>query len=163
MKKGALLLILTFVYARGQVLHHQGLFSQGKTTNTKGGFYVSQTIGQSITAESFNNSNIIIQQGFEMSIWSKFNKEVDNSNLNLKVKIYPNPFVSTINFSFPFEVTEEVDVSIIDVLGKIVFHEKTFTKQNNLSITGLEAISKGHYFLTLKTGSYIYSNQLIKL
>lgn len=163
MNKITLLLFLTTVLARGQSLHHQELSSQGKSTITNKGYYVSQTIGQTIATESFNNSNIIMQQGFEMSMWSKLSKEFNNSDSKLITKIYPNPFTSTINISFMFEIKKEVEVTLFDVLGKIVFYRKISPEQNNIIITGFETFPKGNYFLTLQSETYKYANQLIKI
>jgi hypothetical protein len=54
----------------GQVLHHQMISSQGKSSVLSNGIRVKQTIGQqSVSGNS--KGDYIVQQGFQQNRWTK--------------------------------------------------------------------------------------------
>lgn len=160
--KNFLFFILLSGLARGQTLHHQMVSTQGLSNYTKKGFYVSQTVGQPIVAKGFKNSALIIQQGFQQSMFSKANQLIVNPKQTIVAKVYPNPFASIINVNFSSEIIGDIECNMIDASGRTVFSTVTRSSQNNIRIEGLEFLPTGGYLLTLKAENLKYTYQLIK-
>ncbi|WP_158859277.1 LamG-like jellyroll fold domain-containing protein, partial [Lunatibacter salilacus] len=102
---------------------------------------------------SFTNSNArILFQDREGSV----NEETAESLIStreLRTTIFPNPVENHINLMFSSEIEGEVDISIHDVTGRLVFETKTHFEGNKMLIDliGRDNISAGWYLLTLKT------------
>jgi subtilisin family serine protease len=69
--------------------------------------------------------------------------------------IYPNPFNSTLIIDYNIPETDDIDITIFNVLGKKVYHEKLIVNQGRFSQViksdnnGL-LLSSGVYFLSIK-------------
>ncbi len=72
---------------------------------------------------------------------------------NAEVRVWPNPFVSTVQVSVNSSLNEESTVQIMDVHGKVVMARKVaLTKgMNQVEMTNLSKLPAGNYFLQVFT------------
>lgn len=155
MKYLFLLFSITF---HGQVLHHQMLSAQGGTTKTSNALIVRQTIGQqSLTGTS--SKNYVVMQGFQQSLWGKY--IAANQTDAVKTTTYPNPFIQTVNFEFSQPITEGIQVTVYDILGRLIFEENK--KANNSILTiDLARLPTSEYLVRLSTTNLNYFTKIIK-
>lgn len=74
------------------------------------------------------------------------------------IDIYPNPFVSTINFQIDNEKNESIDLSITNIQGKLVYQSNAETRSSfTIDLSGL---SKGMYIVKITKGN---KNQAFKI
>ena len=76
-----------------------------------------------------------------------------NDNISASYRVYPNPFVNTINI---FGIDGSETVVINDILGKEIF------KGVGVEEINLSSFEKGTYFLTLSKGSQSSTFKVIK-
>ncbi len=79
--------------------------------------------------------------------------------LNKKhVSIFPNPFddVLTINSN----IQGKVDIIIHDVLGRELYHDNRINNQSTISI--MPELAKGTYIITVKAGTFVEQQKIIK-
>ena len=89
-------------------------------------------------------------------------KDLQESNL---ISVYPNPFTHSFEVSVTLTTDSDVDLAIVDALGKEVmqFHTKEskgiFTKTIDVNSLGL---SSGSYFIKVKLNSNVLYKKMIK-
>lgn len=150
--------VFIFLSMKAQILHHQTFSSQGKKVLTSSGFVLSQSIGQNSPSGTFKNSDMVVQQGFQQYA---VNKYAINSN-GVTTKVYPNPFVSDLSFEFSQSISDEIQVSLYDLSGKLV--KNIYKKpENNILNVDFNNILDGHYIVVLNVGAYKFSTKIIKI
>ena len=153
------LLIFFTVTFHGQVLHHQMVSSQGTSKILSDGTVISQTIGQqSLTGTS--NKYYVVMQGFQQSFWGNY--IASNTVETIKTTTFPNPFVQTVNFEFSKVITEEIDINVFDLGGRLVFEQKK--KADNLILTiTLPFLPSSQYLVRLSTSNFTHFTKIIKI
>lgn len=156
-----LLLFFTITF-HGQVLHHQMLSSQGKSTKASNGLVVKQTVGQQSLTGSSSNEKYVVMQGFQQSLWSKYiaSNKIDSVE-DVKTTTYPNPFTTSINFQFSKPITDVISVYIFDILGRLVYEQKKKADSTILTID-LTTLSSSEYLVRLSTANLNYYTKIIK-
>jgi|CXWJ01.1.fsa_nt_gi hypothetical protein len=82
-----------------------------------------------------------------------------------RVDVFPNPVYSNeINFNYYADVTgKEINVSLFDVSGKIIFKEDKFVSpRRNNAVTINKSLAKGIYFLQVNTPNDIFTKKVIR-
>jgi hypothetical protein len=117
----------------------------GGQTFENGTYKLSYTTGEvTVGAMTSENSNIQLGNGYYPSLnLSALNTE--SPELQLQVKVFPNPTKEVIYITHPTEQFFEVRIS--DVSGKQVL-QITHQKQQPLSV---QTLSTGTYFVTVTT------------
>ena len=143
----------------GQQLHHQMLSSQGSSNLLLTGVLVHQTIGQQSIIGNAKKNNTIVGQGFQQSLSSK----VGTSLLvnEILTTTYPNPFVDQINFTFSIPVSGLINITIFDLLGRLVYKAQKEATQNTLTLENLH-FSQNEYLVKLSAENYNYSTHIIQ-
>jgi hypothetical protein len=143
----------------GQQLHHQMLSSQGSSNLLLTGVLVHQTIGQQSIIGNAKKNNTIVGQGFQQSLSSK----VGTSLLvnEILTTTYPNPFVDQINFTFSIPVSGLINITIFDLLGRLVYKAQKEATQNTLTLENLH-FSQNEYLVKLAAKNYNYSTHIIQ-
>jgi serine protease AprX len=93
-------------------------------------------------------------------------RQISGSTAGLSIIAFPNPFRSELQVLFPSPVDEPVEVSLVDVSGRIVLHIQypMFKGRNHITIdSGLSDLYKGVYTLKISTGAEINIIKLIKI
>lgn len=160
MKKTILVIFLAIGNALySQNLQRQMVAAQGNTITIVNGMYVSQSIGQqSITGTSQKN-NPTISQGYQQSLWSNYIKTNETSVIS--VKTYPNPFFDTLNFQFSQPINANVQITLFDITGKIVFQETKLSNETILKISNIQ-LPSATYFVYLTSEKFNYYTQIIQ-
>lgn len=143
----------------GQMLHHQSINSQGNSIKLNTGLVVNQTIGQQSSAVT-SKSSVVVQQGFQQSFWSTLIERSTSSN-SLQFVVYPNPFVSSINFQFSNVDDQKVTISIFDIQGRMLLNKENKII-NGLFSMDLSTLSDAEYLVRLSTNSSVHFCKIIK-
>jgi hypothetical protein len=143
----------------GQMLHHQSINSQGNSIKLNTGLVVNQTIGQQSSAVT-SKSSVVAQQGFQQSFWSTLIERSTSSN-SLQFVVYPNPFVTSINFQFSNGDDQKATISIFDIQGRMLLN-KEIKIINNLISMDLSTLSDAEYLVRLSTNSSVHYCKIIK-
>ena len=144
--------------SNSQDLHHQMLSAQGKSTIISNGMLVSQSVGQQSAIGNYANG-IAIGQGFQQGNWAKYLNAC--SAVKISTTIYPNPFISTVNFQFSQPITEIIEIDVFDVLGRLIFQDKK-PPTKSILIIELPQLASSNYFVRLTTTDYTYYSQIVK-
>ncbi len=79
--------------------------------------------------------------------------------------VYPNPANNSLNLAYVLNADGEVQIEIVDVLGKKVIQENSSGRagEKTNKALGIEALSSGPYLLTIRqNGAIILSSKIIK-
>lgn len=109
--------------------------------------------------------------GTNTNVWSTWVAEIhDNGVVGLtekenmsEVKVFPNPVIETFLVEFILENQEQIDISIIDINGKVVKHlyEGSVHSGKNAFSFNKANLAAGTYFLIIKDQSKIIKNEKI--
>lgn len=140
-------------------LHHQMLSAQGISKILPDGTYISQTIGQQSVIGTYSQNGVTYGQGFQQSAWSKYLNS--NTYNTITTVVYPNPFVSTINFQFSQPIKETITISLFDIRGRLVYTEDKKATETLLTIE-LPNLAASNYLIRLATPNYTFYSQILK-
>lgn len=80
-----------------------------------------------------------------------------STNQKSEVAIYPNPASDSIHIDF--QKTQEFNIKITDVLGKIVLEKYKYANQNQIDISNFQ---KGVYFIEIENNGNFLKKKIIK-
>ena len=128
--------------------------SENVTINNKA-YIVQQSIGQASAIGTFYDSDYTLRQGFiQPNVLAKI---IDLAiPLSLDAIIYPNPFLESVTISFSEQITDNVEVAVFDVLGRLVF-SKSYTANQKVNVQ-FNNLSAADYILKVTANN----KQLIK-
>jgi len=72
------------------------------------------------------------------------NVGVNNATKNAEFSVYPNPTKGMVSLRMNAEIGAAYDLTVLDMLGKVVVRKSVSEKQTELDLTGLK---KGIYFV----------------
>jgi hypothetical protein len=80
------------------------------------------------------------------------------------VKIYPNPVTGNASIEFTMIKTENVEISLLDATGKSmrVITNRQFQQGKNTTSMDMTDLPAGFYFIQLRTGDKLTTQQIIK-
>lgn len=159
MNKILVLFIVTFSMNAQDMLHHQMLSAQGTSKELSNGIYVSQTIGQQSVIGSYTKDGKTYGQGYQQYIWNKYIQSTANNAITTVV--YPNPFVSSINFQFSQPIKERIKMELFDVRGRLIFQTELLPTDNLLMVV-LPNLASTNYLVKLSASNYTYYSQILK-
>ena len=81
-------------------------------------------------------------------------------NIDRLMSVYPNPSNGLINMRLADAQSQDVNVFVYDMLGKLV--QQQSINKNNLQVQELDLSNqpKGFYLLRVKSGDQIYSRKI---
>ena len=118
--------------------------------------YASQNTA--VDAAIYDTSNFPAQPFYEQTVYLK-TLSSETFELN-DFKIFPNPTSESINLLFSKNDNNVVDITIHNVLGKIIFQTSKTIKKNKINID-VSSISNGFYFLKAKTESLERTKKIV--
>lgn len=151
------LLLGSTVFA--QKLHHQMIASQGINAKLSNGMKVNQSVGQQSAIGNYSSSKGIVGQGYIQSMVSV--SKTNTVAVAITAVVYPNPFSDVLNFKFSAPIKGNVQVTIFDVRGRLIYSKETIPISNGVTLSELY-FSEGTYFVKLEAEDVIYSSQIIK-
>lgn len=125
---------------RGQSIDRYVIASSGDEMSS-GQYSIEWTLGEPVTA-TFQNSNLIINQGFHqgLSISTSIPESVDP-----EISIYPNPTQDRIHFDLPNNLSV-VDISIRSIDGRLIRKGVSLTTESSLDMSDL---ASGTYIISI--------------
>lgn len=143
-------------------------FSQRSVIGASGGsailannHYISYSVGQQGITGTFTNADgKVIQQGFEHGLLRIVSRKTIETPVSIQTTAYPNPFTTSINFSFSKPLNRVVELTVFDELGRLVLRKQQ-TAINKLSVS-LARFSDGVYTITIKGATFNYTTRVIK-
>lgn len=120
---------------------------------------VQQSVGQASVIGTFNTTQYAIRQGFiQPDVLSKvINK---NISLDLEASFYPNPFVESATLVFSEKIEGKVEVTVFDMLGRLVF-SNSYTAEQNLRVQ-FHNLSVADYILKVTANNKQFVKNIIK-
>tara|TARA_B100000989_G_C19447480_1_gene430181 strand:+ start:289 stop:780 length:492 start_codon:yes stop_codon:yes gene_type:complete len=155
-----LLIIISPSISVAQILHHETLAAQGKTTILENGLIISQSIGQESVIGNFSNDNVKIIQGFQQPFWTKL---ISNSSSVIPIQIthFPNPITDNLNLNFYNLDMGELNLSIYDYSGRILM-KRNISVESGKSIVDLTMLPSGSFLMGLQNDKINYYIKIIK-
>lgn len=139
-------------------------------TGTTHGFYNLSTGDDVIFDMAMQNDGKIIvvgesdNKGFYTRILDSSLSTTNFDVKNNEVSLWPNPVDDMLNLAFKDNLNQELNVSIIDVVGKEIYklanHKLNHDKK--ITIPNLESISKGVYFVKIQSASKFQKIKFVK-
>lgn len=150
MKKISLLLISAIfcIAIEGQELSPQVL-SPGGEFFSVGNHSVSWTLGE-LAIETFEQSEVILQQGFQFHETSETNS-IDNS-ISTNYSFYPNPVLDKLKIKFGNSSTFSGELHIYDLVGNLMVKQQIY--QAVEATVNLENFPPSAYLIQLFDAKY---------
>jgi hypothetical protein len=154
------IIVFLFFYSivfNAQTLHHQMIGSQGGSYVIGNTLQVEQSIGQ-VTVHGYQADASTVLQGFQQNVWYKLegpNKEY------IAIKLYPNPFVETVNFSFSKPLNYPLKLTLFDLLGRAIT-EKTIQTNTQESAILFPVLAAAEYIVVLSSPEINQTFKIIK-
>ena len=119
-----------------------------------------QSTGQSSITGTYRSGDHLLSQGFvQAAVWSKI-VDLDDV-LDLKVKIFPNPFIDEVHVSFLEPLEQSIELVIFNDTGSKL-QSLTYESRQDLSVS-LKHLAPGRYYIKIATDQRQFVGHLIKL
>ncbi len=144
-------------------------------------FTIFDTYGDGMTVVgkveiSYNDSTILFFTGSDFSGFSKdFNfcvpdfSSINEVSISRSFVIFPNPSRGKFTLHFTSENTDDIEIIITNVLGKVIAVKKykpdvvtNYAERENIKFD-LSSFANGVYYLTVYTSSYIRTEKIVKI
>ena len=130
-----------------------------KTFTAKGKHYiVQQSIGQSSVIDSYRADGFVLRQGFIQPLMSVAGSQIAQP---IQADISPNPSTGNIAVSFTETISENLIVTLYDMLGRPVF-TNSYEPVQVLNLD-LGSFASGLYILTINSGNKHLVTKLTKV
>lgn len=122
-------------------------------------YVVQQSIGQVSVIGTFYDNDFIFRQGFiQPNVLAKI---IDaDIPLSLVTEIYPNPFTESVTLSFSEKINDTVEVSVFDLLGRLVY-SKDFDADQNINVQ-FSGLSVANYILNVTANNKQFIKKIVK-
>lgn len=157
------------------------LFQFSQAQNTSGDYLVRATTGVAGSSEkiSANNKTYVVQQSIgQASVIGTFYEGDDTFRqgfiqpnvlakiidaaipLNLAAIIYPNPFTESVTLSFSEKINDKVEVSVFDLLGRLVF-SKSYAADQKINVQ-FSSLSVANYIIKVTANNKQFIKKILK-
>lgn len=85
-----------------------------------------------------------------------------NSDGNSDIQIYPNPFNSDITIQLANGVNTEATITVTDVIGKVIVSKNYQANNSRITISELENLKQGIYFVSILSGNTSSVKKIVK-
>lgn len=153
---------ISSICVHSQILQRQTFSLQGASKTTNDGVLVSQSLGQASLAGTFTSKDLIVQQGFQQTMLSKYLENAKVNEIKFNVVVFPNPVISELYIKFSEVITSDVEIILWDILGKPVLNLRKEIVDGTIYINNLYSLPSGNYIVTLKTDLGTQSFKIIK-
>ena len=142
-------------------VHYQLLGSIAASANEGEGKNYSFADGTQLTGATWYRIKLVTAKGYSYSHIAI----VYPGSSSFEIKAIMNPFDSYISFDAVSPSDRQVTLSLFDSFGRMVKQQQQFVYNgfNKVTITGLEALSKGNYVLQVESGGKTFNKKLIKI
>jgi hypothetical protein len=161
MKRLFLVLFVSFLALSAAAQVKQEVIATAGGYSSVAGFSISWTLGETIIPNyKASDNSIQLTHGFQYSLIPTAVEE--NIETPVKVTVYPNPASENIKISFEEPVDGEIDLLMINSLGKPVKTDviEAMTVEKMLN---LQDLPSGIYYLKLTKGKLVNVYKVVKL
>jgi hypothetical protein len=132
----------------------------GDGTSTRGNFELKDENGVIIASNNGTVQFSTFEKPFGATRTVSSVKEMSNNNF---VSVYPNPFSSNTNIKIHLTKSDNVEYTLVNVLGEVILRENkgTLPAGNHLFDLDGNQLSNGFYQLQVKVGNTINSSKLV--
>jgi hypothetical protein len=133
-------------------------FGDGNTSNTPNAqhtYTANGTYNASLTITNACGSYTVVQQVIVTGVG------VDEAGMLKEIKVYPNPSDGIFNLEISNINAEKLNVSIIDLTGRVIFESTEEARGDYKKNIDLSAFAKGVYYLRLQAGSSTDTRKLV--
>jgi hypothetical protein len=136
--------------------------SQGQSIKMADGLLLRQTVGQQSTTGNSTHKDYAVVQGFQQGLWPNYiaSNSVDVVE-GIRTIAYPNPFVEIIHFKFSKPITDEISISIFDILGRLIYEQKK-RADNTVLTLDLVRLPTSEFLVRLTANNFNYYTKIIK-
>ena len=122
-------------------------------------YVVQQSVGQASVIGTFYETDDTFRQGFiQPNVLAKI---IDaDIPLNLDAIIYPNPFTENVTLSFSEKINNTVEVSVFDLLGRLVF-SKSYAADQNVNVQ-FSSLSVANYIFKVTANNKQFIKKILK-
>ena len=116
--------------------------------------YLSRKMSTNILNELENGNNLeacFMEENLVGSWEAQSDTTAENTSLEHKFRIFPNPGRTFINVTVLLESPEEVQLALINGFGQMVVQENYFTKQDEIIRLDVSGLPPGVYMVSLAT------------
>lgn len=154
------LICLVFVLSATAQVKQEVIASAGGY-NVNGALSISWTLGETIIPTlTSQDGSLILAHGFQQKLIITAVEE--NLDLQVKIKVYPNPASEVVNIQFEEPVDGEIDVAILDSQGKLIKRETIESAMVEKQIN-LQDFPAGIYYIRLTKGKLVNVYKVVKL
>jgi hypothetical protein len=159
MKRLIIILITMFYFSTTGAQNKQEVIASSGGFKVNGGISISWTLGETIIPAS-KNGNLVLIPGFqEMMMITKVEENID---VQVHIKVFPNPAGEILNIQFDALVEDEIDLTIVDFEGVLVKKDIIETAITEKQVD-LKNLPPGIYFLRLTKGRLVNVYKVVKL
>jgi hypothetical protein len=81
----------------------------------------------------------------------------------MEVNVFPNPFSEVLSFSFKMENRQEVNITLYDLAGRVVYERQSILDKGNQSVTWNVPgeFGNGHYIYRITTGNLDLTGKVV--
>jgi hypothetical protein len=147
--------------SQAEIASVEWYFEGELTTNLGSDFEITPTEDGNYSAQITNQNGCIIQTRtvyFTIPEIPIITGEEDTKTDMFS--IYPNPSKGIFNVQFPSSLTEDIQISVFDGIGRAI-HTQQLEKGNQDFSINIEGISKGMYMIHFNQNGSTYSKQII--
>ena len=154
------LICLVFVLSATAQVKQEVIASAGGY-NVNGALSISWTLGETIIPTfTSQDGSLILAHGFQQKLIITAVEE--NLDLQVKIKVFPNPASEVVNIQFEEPVDGEIDVAILDSQGKLIKRETIEYAMVEKQIN-LQDFPAGIYYIRLTKGKLVNVYKVVKL
>ncbi len=139
-----------------QVIASLGSYSNNGTVS------LSTTVGEAIITTHSSNSSVLTQ-GFQQPEYFIISSINETLGETLQIKVYPNPSAGNINIDLKNNHSEQVFLTVTDMLGQIVLKQNLLI--NTINQVDLQEEANGQYVfgITDKSGVLLSTHHVQKI
>lgn len=155
-----LMCVVLSLSLEAQSIKNQTFAAMGSTSQSLQlkGLFVQQSIGQSsVTGVFSTSSSVRLSQGF-LRGGLALSKEIQPA---FAVIAFPNAFVERIRFRFTTEHTEETQLQVLDMQGRLVYEASHKPIQKEIEVS-LPFLASGVYLVQFRSGNKFVQTRIIK-
>lgn len=121
------------------------------------------------TAHQYDNPDSLMGYGIpDFAQANFFLKDIDYKDFDSEnfIKVYPSPFIDKVNIEIYTPDSQIMYVCLINTMGEKVYEKlipANYSSYNIISLSDLQGLSSGTYFLRVSTKKKTYKKKLIKI
>ena len=108
-----------------------------------------------------DNNDIVYLEIDTVGLWSNTPTSINEIKNNFSLNLYPNPAINSTTLEIYSDYNSDIEINIIDVLGKNVFNKITKVYSGkNMTTLDIRNLQNGVYFINTSINNNVISKKL---